>query len=487
MLPSTRAVQSLENIRREADEVPGMRSNRRIWDIEGVRLKQLITTTGGRFGWGVADQALSSLTNFALSFLVARSLSPALFGAFSIAFTFYLTAMGISRTQTTDPFIIRFSAVPEATWRRGAGMVSGTVAWFGLLAAAVSLLFGWALGPPNNAPFMALGLMLPGLLIQDSWRFLFFAARKGLQAFLNDLVWALVLFSALALLLLNGEKGVFALTFVWGMAGSIAGLVGFAQSRVVPDLTKLLRWWREQRDLSSRFFGEYAALQAAGHLGILGVGAVAGLPAVGAIRAALVILGPLNIVFFGVGMIAVPEGARLLSASGPRKLRTASILISVSLGVLALLWGGAAALIPASVGTALLGANWAPAHAVLIPMTIMLTTAAASSGPMTGLRALGAARRSLRASVIHSTVALVASISGAALWGALGGAWGGAVAGCIGIIVWWTHFKRALREREEGPTSHNGPVPFEASPTAPMENNGLGEMPSVRTPPPSSS
>ena len=483
MLPSTRAVQSLENIRREADEVPGTRSNRRIWDIEGVRLKQLITTTGGRFGWGVADQALSSLTNFALSFLVARSVSPALFGAFSIAFSFYLTAMGISRTQTTDPFMIRFSAVPEATWRRGAGAVSGTVAWFGLLAGAATLLVGWALGPPNSAPFVALGLMLPGLLIQDSWRFVFFAARKGLLAFLNDLVWALVLLSALALLLLNGRNEIFSLTLAWGLAGSIAGLVGFAQSRVGPDLTKLLRWWREQRDLSSRFFGEFVAMQAAGHLGILGVGAVAGLPAVAALRAALVVLGPLNIVFFGVGMIAVPEGARLLSASGPRKLRTASVLISTSLFSLGLLWGGAAALIPPSIGTALLGANWAPAHSVLIPMTIMLATAGASYGPLTGLRALGAAGRSLRASLLHSVLALAAMIGGAALWGALGGSWGAAVAGSIAVFVWWKQFKGALREREESPDRSPDSVPFEAAASAGIENNGLGETTSPKTPP----
>ena len=41
---------------------------------------------GRRFGWGLADQAVSSLTNFAVSLYVARSLGAVQFGAFSLAY-----------------------------------------------------------------------------------------------------------------------------------------------------------------------------------------------------------------------------------------------------------------------------------------------------------------------------------------------------------------------------------------------------------------
>ena len=44
----------------------------------------------GRLSWGVADQALSSLTNFAVGIVVARSLGIRELGAFSIAFATYL-------------------------------------------------------------------------------------------------------------------------------------------------------------------------------------------------------------------------------------------------------------------------------------------------------------------------------------------------------------------------------------------------------------
>ena len=49
-----------------------------------------------RAGWGVADQALSSLTNFAVGVFVARQLGPTEFGAFSLAFATYLLALNAS-------------------------------------------------------------------------------------------------------------------------------------------------------------------------------------------------------------------------------------------------------------------------------------------------------------------------------------------------------------------------------------------------------
>ena len=48
--------------------------------------------------------------------------------------------------------------------------------------------------------FIALGLTLPGLLLQDSWRYAFFALGRGSQALLNDTVWAVSMLPALVVL-----------------------------------------------------------------------------------------------------------------------------------------------------------------------------------------------------------------------------------------------------------------------------------------------
>ena len=65
---------------------------------------------GGAAVWTLIDQALSSLTNVALSIVVARAVTPTEFGGFSvalIAFTFIIGllrgAHGINDTSRTGP------------------------------------------------------------------------------------------------------------------------------------------------------------------------------------------------------------------------------------------------------------------------------------------------------------------------------------------------------------------------------------------------
>ena len=63
-----------------------------------------------------------------------------------------------------------------------------------------------------------------------------------------------------------------------------------------------------------------------------------------------------------------------------------------------------------------------------------------------GLHALGAARLSLRATVITSAIYVIASVIGAAAAGALGAVCGGAAAMGVGAFVFWWAFRIALRE-----------------------------------------
>jgi len=51
-----------------------------------------------RLGWGVADQGISSLSNFALGLFVARSIGASGFGAFALAFITYTVVINAART-----------------------------------------------------------------------------------------------------------------------------------------------------------------------------------------------------------------------------------------------------------------------------------------------------------------------------------------------------------------------------------------------------
>ncbi len=259
-----------------------------------------------RVGWGVGDQAFSSLTNFALAILVARAVTPTEFGAFSLAFATYTLALGVSRALTSEPLVVRYTGSSVEAHRRAAASASGAALVVGAAAGGVALLFGATSAGVLGEVFLALGISLPGLLLQDSWRFIFFSGGRGSLAFLNDALWAVVMFPAVAVLLLTDHASILWLTLAWGGAGTIAGFVGALQCRVVPQPFAALPWFRAQRDLGARYLGEFGALSGARQLSLYAVGGIAGLAAAGAIRAANILFGPINVLLLGCWWASEP-------------------------------------------------------------------------------------------------------------------------------------------------------------------------------------
>jgi O-antigen/teichoic acid export membrane protein len=411
----------------------------------GARAAKALRRGASRFGWGLADQALSSLTNFALGLLVARSVSVSDFGAFSVAFGVYLLAMGTSRALTSEPMVVRFSAVAEKHWRRGvkasagAALILGTVAGVGCIAA------GALIDDSLGVALMALGFFLPGLLLQDNWRFAFFANGVGRSAFVNDLVWAAVLFPAIAFLTVTEQTTVGPLVVAWGASATVAAIVGVVQGHVLPAPQQSRTWLREQRALAVRYLGEFAVASGVSQLTLFGVGAMASLAELGALRAGQILLGPLNILFLSVGLVAIPEGVRLVKDS-PDRLLHYCIRLSGVLSACTLLWGAGILLLPQRVGAAFLGPSWSAARTVVVPLSLMMAAFAFASGAGMGLRALAAATRSLRARLIVAPFLLTGGLIGAALAGSAGAAWGLALAHAIGGIVWWRLLRTAYAE-----------------------------------------
>jgi O-antigen/teichoic acid export membrane protein len=150
-----------------------------------------------RLGWGVADQGISSLSNFALGLFVARSFGASNFGAFTLAFITYTVVINASRGLATDPLLVRYSGKVTRRWRSATAAATGTALVVGVAAGVICILAGLLLPDPIGPVFIALGIGLPGLALQDSWRFAFFACGRGSAAFLNDLFWSVLLIGTL--------------------------------------------------------------------------------------------------------------------------------------------------------------------------------------------------------------------------------------------------------------------------------------------------
>ncbi len=399
----------------------------------------------GRLSWGLADQAASSMTNFAVGIYVARSLGLAAFGAFSLAWVTYGVVLNVSRGLATDPLMVRFSGVPAASWRTAVTRSSGTALGVGAALGAGCLAVGPAVGGRVGPAFVCLGVVLPALLVQDAWRFAFFAAGTGRKAFVNDLVCGVALVPAMLVAARVGTVAAFVLA--WGASAAVAAVYGCFQSGIRPRPGGARTWLREHRDLGSRYLVENVSNSGASQLRAYGLGAIVGVSAVGVIRGAELLLGPFLALLMGLSLVTVAEAARVLRRA-PHRLGRFCVLLGGGQAAAALLWGGALLLLPDRLGELVLGGVWHSASALVVPVTLGVAGAGLGSGAAAGLRALGAARRSLRSQLFASACYVGGGLGGAAVAGTPGSAWGVAAATLCGSAVWWLQLRFALRENE---------------------------------------
>jgi len=408
--------------------------------------QRLRSQAARRLGWGVADQVVSSLTNFATGIYVIHALGAVQFGAFSLAFVTYGFALNAARGLGTDPLMVRFSGTDVLTWRRAVAKSAGTATNVGLLIGVCVLVAAGVLNGAARAAFLALGLTLPALLLQDSWRYSFFTLGRGSQAFLNDSVWAVTLFPALALLRVTRHTDVFWFVFAWGLTAAVAAVAGAVQARVLPRLSGAWEWVSRNRDLGPRYFAEGTASSAAIQLRGYGIGLILGLAALGAVQASAMLFGPVTILFLGMSLVTIPEGARVLRRS-PQHLPLFCLLVSGGLTMAGLSWGVTLLVaVPRGLGAWLLGPLWRSTYPLVLPQTIFVLGQGVGYGAVTGLHALGASRRSVRLAFLWAALYIICALVGAVTGGATGTVEGAAVAPCACAPLWWWQLHAALRE-----------------------------------------
>ena len=164
-------------------------------------------------------------------------------------------------------------------------------------------------------------------------------------------------------------------------------------------------------------------------------------------------MGPFKVIFFGMGMITIPEAARLLRSS-PRRLPLYCAAVSAVLTLLGMAWGAVLLVaLPQGLGHLMLGNIWRPTYPLVLPMTIYVMSMCATTGAGVGLHALASARRSLRAVTLTSVLVVACALVGALTGGTLGTMRFAAAASWVGTLVFWWELRQALRE------SGNVPIP----------------------------
>jgi O-antigen/teichoic acid export membrane protein len=275
---------------------------------------------GRRAGITVADQAVSSSSNFALSAVVAHASGPAGLGAFSIAYAAWQLVAAMHRSLITDPMAIEGDA-------RGAKASAGVRSGFGAelvlgLVGTVCLgALGLAVGLAGSRSFsfalLALAPWVPALLVQDYWRWVGFMTRRPGRSLANDIVFDCVQAGAFAAVLLSHDTSVWLLVGSWGL-GAVAGMLyGMVQHRCFPSVTGGLRLLRQRWTIGRWIAGSSMMSAASSQSYAVVVAALLGPAALGGLNAARnLVSGPAGVLIQAGGSVGLPEASRAYTERG---------------------------------------------------------------------------------------------------------------------------------------------------------------------------
>lgn len=428
-----------------------------------------------RLGWGIADQGAASLSNFLLNIFIARMLGAELFGAFTLVYVTYGFTLNAVRGLAIEPLLVRFSGTGMRSWRRAAADSAGSAILVGLATGICVLVASIVIGGTIGQAFLGLGLILPCLMLQESWRFAFFAAGIGYNALIIDVLWIVVEIPVLLVLKATGHVNVFAFVMAWGAGAAVSAAAGAFQARVAPNISRAVTWLRTHRDLGPRFLLENCGGNSADTLRTYTLSSFLGLESVGYMQSANVLMGPFKILSFGIGLITIPEAAALMRRA-PKKGLKYCVAVSAGQTAMGVLWTIALLiLLPLGLGHLVLGNLWANAYPLVLPTALTVISGCVSSGSSTGLHALGAAKRSLKVALITAAISLSLAFAGALLGSMLITLYLVAVANWIGAMMSWLQLRVTMHELATAPSRGRSPKPVDVNPPSSRAAKNLQE------------
>lgn len=420
----------------------------------------------------VADQGVAALTNIAVLVVAARESSAEGFAVFSIVYMTFTVVLGVQSsfvgqalvlerdgggsgrsgaggagvgsdaaddTAPEGPVIPSWAEPdPDAPRPPATGVASACRSAVTFSALSSTVLGGTAalllaLVPGELAHGLAmLGVVLPVVLLHDVLRYCFSALRLPHHALLADLVRLLV--AVPALVLQPDGSSPARLVAVWGASALPAlllclALAGYRLRGARGDWRRYLR----RGHLGHRFVVEFAVGNGATQLSVIGLGLVASQLAVGALRGATTLYGPMNVLYNSATSFGPPVMNRIPNLRG--KLRSAAAL-AVLLAGTAVAWTTVLVFLPDSAGRELLGDTWASASSLLPATGSQYAGIALGTSALLTLRVLRP-ESTLPIQVVFSLLSVGCMLTGYAAGGVLGAAWGLCAGSALKAAALW--------------------------------------------------
>jgi O-antigen/teichoic acid export membrane protein len=386
------------------------------------------------FAWGFMAQGVSSAVTLGLSLLAGRLLGPQGLGIVYIGFVSYQFALGLQRGVVTQPLIAHAAPLAGALRRDLIASGATIVLVTGLLATALLLSVGVAVGGDGRRALWLFAPWISAALLQEFWKAMLFQEGKGGASALSEVVRLAAI--GLMLPLAIAHRSDYVIVGIWGVASALGLLIAVVSlpTRLGPP-RPAFRWLRREAWALGRWLGAREIVyQAGSYATVLALAVVIGSSDLGGFRAAEALFSPFSLLAAAFLLPALPALARELATS-----RRAAQRLAVKIGVAAVAIGAAYFLVMAVFGgwllTHLFGSAFAPYRGLIWPMATVQLIAGASLG--FGLLLLAERRgRVLIAAAVVECVAMVAFASGlGAVSGVVGAAWGYAFARAIGAVL----------------------------------------------------
>ncbi|MGW6850853.1 hypothetical protein ACWGCK_19130 [Streptomyces virginiae] len=377
----------------------------------------------------VLDQAASSATNILVLVLAARLSSASGFADFSMVYVTFSVLLGLNMAYVGQSLVLEKGEGLGAECRSAVGFTAAGSAAVGVLLAVVGL----ALPGATGTAFLALGLVLPLVLLQDGLRYCFSALRAPERALAADALRLVCVVAALALQPEGASAG--RLVIAWGLSALPALALGLWLLRpYVRGARADLRPYLRRGHLGQRFVVEFAVGNGSSQLAVLGLGVFATPLAVGALRGATTLFGPLNVLFNSANAFGPPVLGRL---GGKRATVRATAALGLVLAAVGAGWATALYLLPDRLGRELLGDTWAGASALLPATGAQYAVMGLGTCALLTLRVL-APKATLSLQVVFSLLSVGLLLGGYAVWGVAGAAWGLAAGSALkALAAWW--------------------------------------------------
>ncbi|MEU4948448.1 hypothetical protein [Streptomyces lavendulae] len=381
----------------------------------------------------VLDQAASSATNILVLVLAARLSSASGFADFSMVYVTFSVLLGLNMAYVGQTVVLEKGGRLATVCRSSVLFTAAASAVAGLLLAVVGL----ALAGDAGRAFLALGLVLAPVLVQDGLRYCFSALRVPQRALAADSLRLLCVVAALAAQPAGASAG--RLVLVWGLSALPAlGLSLWLLRPHVRGARADLRPYLRRGHLGQRFVVEFAVGNGSSQLAVLGLGAFATPLAVGALRGATTLFGPLNVLFNSANAFGPPVVGR---ASGKRGVVRLTALMGAALAVLGAGWAAVLYALPDRLGRHLLGDTWAAAAALLPATGAQYAVMGLGTCALLTLRVLNP-KATLSLQIVFSLLSVALLLGGYALWGVAGAAWGLALGSAAKAAAGWLRVAR---------------------------------------------